>query len=330
MSHTVPLPDLLSDIGEEFIKWDGRLFRTLSLLLFRPGYLTREYNAGRRVRFVSPFKMYFVVSAVFVFLLSVLNPLPADLGQIKDGQIKKGQLKTAESGAKLKVSVDQQDPLTPTRQAPSSEGGGKTKPGQAEGKQVESDANATICQKVIGLPPGFKIDEKTEVTQGLYLRAYDQWQADPKNVHKQADAVQRALVRGVCKTLDSPGNYASNLIQSIGRTMFFLLPIYALLLAWLFRGARQYYVSHLVLAVNNHTFAFLLGMIVDLVAKQRWVPVAVLLGLSYWLYEFVALRVVYGQRKRLTLFKQFILWQVYGFAILLGFIATVLVTLLLP
>jgi hypothetical protein len=34
-----------------YVALDGRLWRTLGALLFRPGFLTREYLAGRRRRF---------------------------------------------------------------------------------------------------------------------------------------------------------------------------------------------------------------------------------------------------------------------------------------
>jgi hypothetical protein len=352
LSHKVPLPELLSDVGEEFLKWDGRLFRTLTLVLFRPGRLAKEYNAGRRVRFVSPFKMYFVVSALFVFLFSLLNPVPNILG-IPGTKVRSNRKAAARKSTKDPVkgaaptdvmwSAQSGVPTTHTeaakpagKQANATATSGQGDVASATASKVDQDEddggefNFRLPDGKPIIPKDYLVDGRTRVTQGLYLRAYDQWQQDPKNDHKQRDPLRQAFFRGVFKTIDAPGNYANNLIQGIGRTMVFLLPIYALLLSWLFRGARQFYVEHLVLAVSNHTFAFLLASIVGLVAKERWVPLAILLGLSYWLYEFMALRVVYGQRKRLTLFKQFILWQVYGFAILLGFIATVLVTLMLP
>lgn len=65
-----PLRAMLADVLEEFLKWDGRLFHTLRLLLFKPGELTRSYNEGRRIRYISPFKMYFVVSALFFTLVT--------------------------------------------------------------------------------------------------------------------------------------------------------------------------------------------------------------------------------------------------------------------
>jgi hypothetical protein len=44
---------------------DSRLWRTLWLLLFRPGRLTDEYLADRRARYLPPFRLYLIVSLVF-------------------------------------------------------------------------------------------------------------------------------------------------------------------------------------------------------------------------------------------------------------------------
>ncbi|MDX1440544.1 MAG: DUF3667 domain-containing protein, partial [Rubricoccaceae bacterium] len=53
---------------------DGRLWRTLGLLLFRPGRLTHEYIAGRRIRYIRPLRIYFSATILFFFLISVLDP----------------------------------------------------------------------------------------------------------------------------------------------------------------------------------------------------------------------------------------------------------------
>ncbi|HST60627.1 MAG TPA: DUF3667 domain-containing protein [Longimicrobium sp.] len=47
---------------------DGRIPRTLGLLLARPGRLTREYLAGRRVRYTQPLQVYLGCAAAFFFV----------------------------------------------------------------------------------------------------------------------------------------------------------------------------------------------------------------------------------------------------------------------
>ena len=53
---------------------------TLAALLFRPGHLTREYLAGRIVRYVPPLRLYLVASLAFFFILS----WTADFGGVLD------------------------------------------------------------------------------------------------------------------------------------------------------------------------------------------------------------------------------------------------------
>ncbi len=57
---------------EEVIGVESRLPQTMKLLLTRPGALTRAYNSGQRVRFVTPLKLYLFASVAFFLLLSLL------------------------------------------------------------------------------------------------------------------------------------------------------------------------------------------------------------------------------------------------------------------
>jgi hypothetical protein len=47
---------------------DARILRTLGLLLARPGRLTREYLAGRRIRYTQPVQLYLGCAAAFFFV----------------------------------------------------------------------------------------------------------------------------------------------------------------------------------------------------------------------------------------------------------------------
>lgn len=59
------LRDLLHEAAEGIAHFDGRLWRTLPLLAFNPGRLSREWRAGRRVRYVAPLHLF--LFAVFLF-----------------------------------------------------------------------------------------------------------------------------------------------------------------------------------------------------------------------------------------------------------------------
>ena len=58
----------------ETLDWDGRMFRSIGLLLSRPGFLSQEYIAGKRVTYTSPVRLYLVVSLLFFFVLPMILP----------------------------------------------------------------------------------------------------------------------------------------------------------------------------------------------------------------------------------------------------------------
>jgi uncharacterized protein DUF3667 len=68
--------DLFHDVAHEFLHVDSKIFRTVKLLLLRPGFLTREYFEGRRVRYVSPLRLYLVFSVIY-FAAAALVDRPA-------------------------------------------------------------------------------------------------------------------------------------------------------------------------------------------------------------------------------------------------------------
>ncbi len=62
----------LHELMQEIVNVDGKIFRSLRLLLTRPGFLTREVFAGRRASYVSPIRLYLSASIV-MFALSAFG-----------------------------------------------------------------------------------------------------------------------------------------------------------------------------------------------------------------------------------------------------------------
>lgn len=61
------------ELVQELLSFDGKIFRSVWLLLTRPGLLTRELLAGRRVSYVSPIRLYLVFSIAY-FAIAALEP----------------------------------------------------------------------------------------------------------------------------------------------------------------------------------------------------------------------------------------------------------------
>ncbi len=68
---------IIGDFLDSVLEFDSRTLRTLGPLLFRPGALTLDYFAGRRVRYVSPIRL-FVFLSLFAFLAAQWS---IDVGQ---------------------------------------------------------------------------------------------------------------------------------------------------------------------------------------------------------------------------------------------------------
>jgi hypothetical protein len=67
----VSLHDFFHEAFEEFAHVDGKIVQTLQLLLTKPGRLTKEFLDGRRVRYISPLRVYLTCSVLFFGLAAV-------------------------------------------------------------------------------------------------------------------------------------------------------------------------------------------------------------------------------------------------------------------
>ncbi|NML41002.1 DUF3667 domain-containing protein [Chitinophaga sp. G-6-1-13] len=63
---------LVGHVVADIAHYDSKLLATLKYLTVRPGLLTKEYWAGRRMRYVNPIKLYVFISAVFFFFFLAL------------------------------------------------------------------------------------------------------------------------------------------------------------------------------------------------------------------------------------------------------------------
>jgi hypothetical protein len=73
---------LSEHVAHEMLEFDGKLPRTLRVLLTQPGQLALEYVSGRRKPFVSPLRLYLVTFLLHLFLLSFLAPHPLTMPEL--------------------------------------------------------------------------------------------------------------------------------------------------------------------------------------------------------------------------------------------------------
>jgi hypothetical protein len=102
------LRTLLGEAFETVTNLDGRLWGTVGRLLFRPGRLTAEYLADRRVRYLPPFRIYVVVNLLF-FALAVAgrgekDRQPADEAPLSEAD-RREELRKAEERVKACAEI---------------------------------------------------------------------------------------------------------------------------------------------------------------------------------------------------------------------------------
>ena len=85
--HVLSMKEVAGDVTHSLLHLDSRVWSTLRLLMLRPGELTREFIAGRHLKYLPPFRLYLAVSILF-FAVSALLPDSDFLGlDEKEGTI---------------------------------------------------------------------------------------------------------------------------------------------------------------------------------------------------------------------------------------------------
>ncbi len=101
------------DVIDDVLNLDSRAVRTLKPLLFSPGFLTKEYLQGRRMRYVPPLRLYVIASLVFFFVLGTV--VPDEIFKITFDNINR---ESADEIAKSLVAMEVAPEFDPVRQDP--------------------------------------------------------------------------------------------------------------------------------------------------------------------------------------------------------------------
>jgi hypothetical protein len=241
-------PVLLRELLEDFLDFDSRFMRTMKPLLFKPGKLTRDYLEGRRFRYTPPLRLYIFSSIACFFVVALLA---ADIIQINsepdvDIEVLSGIQFSVDDDPRLGEALDRLDPETrqevdeALRQvAEGQEGEGQ----EGEGGEADDD---TI--NINGEP----WDRETNPIDIEWL---PDWVNDWIN-----DEIEQSPAKGR-EIEQNPNLIKDKVLDVLPATMFVLLPIVALLFKFWYLFARKYYIEHLIFALHNHSFLFVVLLI---------------------------------------------------------------------
>ena len=351
--HSVlkPMHHMVEETVETVLHIDGRIVHTLPPLLLKPGFLTLEYFGGRRVRYIAPFRLMFVLCLLsfFVFHLAIdqisekiaadQRPTVTVTGEsFKDAdtpkevrKVLKSRLKTLPHIASYGVLPQQQLELA----ADNMQQQANKRLAELGAAPIPAASVATNLQAVvrgseepdheskpvhIGWLPEIANARLTRLVHQIHVNWRTFKDGDPA---ARADAKQR-MINGVFGTLPA--------------TMFVLIPVFAGLLKLFYVFRRRLYMEHLIVALHSHAFMFLSLLLITLTGMlSTWLrPHAAWTGyalgwvqalLMLWIptYLLIMQKRVYHQGWAMTMLKFWFIGWCYFW--LLMFALTVAATL---
>ena len=237
----IPIQEFLHTFLQDYLTFDNKFFKSLYLLLFKPGHLTREYISGRRQRYIFPFRLYLFTT--FVFFLTVTMNAKLDRN-IEDSDSDNN----IESAKLLEVLNPHLDPVSGIDQ-----------------DSIVSD-----------LKQNFLIQERTKNSEGSFV-INNQDSSESKFVaylHRKAERMNSLGKRG--KQM-----FVKEMIDQIPKILFIMMPAFALIMKFLYIRRKKYYIEHLIFALHFHTLVFFYLLFAILFSKWYIITGAILIILIH-------------------------------------------------
>lgn len=294
--HDVSVHHFWHFVGEAFedlTHADSRLWQTLTALLFRPGFLTREFLEGRRARYLPPVRLYLVVSVIFFIIAGLHSRVSGPEAVV-----------LTESGKSFSYKV-----------IPGDEARGRGAVGQ-----TAAQATGGAGTGLAAMAPTPAARQRLCEQSGKYIEQHGSWFASLGPRVAQNCVAVLAQSGGVERLNEA-------IAHNLERAMFLFLPLLALVMKPLYLKPPRHYVEHLLFFLHNHALVFVLLGVKNVI--EMVTSVAGVLDLINWaiaiyilVYFYRAMRRVYGQGRWLTLAKLAALGVAYFFLGMLMFTAT--------
>ncbi len=363
----ITLWELLRDAVGDLFELDSRLWRSLKPLLFRPGLLTSDYLAGRRARYMPPFRMYLVLSIIF-FLVWGLDSdefriTPGDeagtqaiserLGVLEELQQQDPDPERHKQIAKLKAAMAMLDRVDGADQPVEHgmrivlDGGSIETEAGSDGMDAVSGASPYAdgadeaqTKSIDTAGPAESTEPAAEVAETDNEKSNQGWKCDKLEFDLGWGWLNQQIgeqkIQAACRKMeqDEGESFGKAMLDNLPAMMFLFLPLLALALKVLYVGSGRYYVEHLLFTVHYHAFFFLIVTLTIFVHASEE-----LLHLPDWLLGiFTAVVVLYIQPVYLykalrRVYQQghiatFIRWALLSVAYVAAFFTTMAVTLI--
>jgi hypothetical protein len=290
-----------------YFSFDARFFRSFIPLVFKPGILAKRFVSGKRLMYLHPAQMYLFISVVFFFMFSFkIREYNANFDKV----LKKG------------FEVEQSKDSINLRPLDSSAIAKITKPlensqliaGLSEQEQKEFDSILTAASNPNNIKNNMSFGYDTKKLDSLIaIDAPEIEQLQAVGMKKDAGFLSKQFYRQLIKFhKNRGGGILQAFFDSVPISLFFLLPIFALLLK-VFYWRRGRFAHHLVFSFYYFSFLFtvmcIIFGIIYLVEIPDWIDFLVIL--STFLYLVLAVRNYYEQGFFISLIKTSMISFVY-------------------
>ncbi len=299
---TISFGALVKDFFDNYFSLDSRFGRSIKPFFTKPGTLTAEFMAGKRMSYANPVRLYLVVSLIHFFILNIY--INKDDGEGK----KKGIINVNENAPDENAG----SPIRFNLKEDSSQ--------VADTLTVEEDEEEWPLTGEEFL----LVKELSESGKYSNQEILDTLKAGEKPF------VQRYVIKQIVKMQGAEQTSIRDLILSnIPLMMFILLPVYALILKMFF--SKRLYIMHLIHSLHVHSFAFMVLSVMWLIATLWEDPMGWVVPLSFLiclLYVMLSYKKVYEVRWFTTIFKVFISGFVYFTVLIVGLLVEILLSFL--
>lgn len=248
-----PLSSWIADILDTLIGYDGRLWKTLTPLLLRPGFLSREYIAGRRVRYVTPVRLFlFLTIALFVAIRLGTQVTAIDLPTAAPD---------AADAARIQNVID----WLP----------------RPERDRVLADA----------LSPPLSQPSNLEIHAGdtPQLQGTVEVSWLPDRLNRMLSSARQQMAGNLGRIEREPEAFVKQALSVSPQTLLLILPLFALLLKLLYLFSGRLYLQHLLVALHSHSFIALALLLIVIANALAGVSPAWLAAGLHWFTIAIAL-----------------------------------------
>jgi hypothetical protein len=301
--------ELWENVISSFFSYEGKFFLTVRYLVSRPGFLAMEFNAGRRERYFHPVRMYAFIS--FIFFL-IFFSLPEKKNAVELTEEDKQELADNERKVKESLAASGLDTL---------------------------QAADTLVQDTTHIKPKRKNRFNYGLNKADYASVgqYDSAQALLPEAERDGWFSRKMTIRSIELNQNygnNPSGFGNDFwkasLENFSKVLFFLLPVFALLLKLLYSRRDYFYSEHLVFSMYYYNFFYFAGsimMLVGLVPALGWLTTFI--GWAIYIYLLLAMKRMYGQGWGKTITKFLIFSFVYMLCFFFGFLINLFVIVMI-